>query len=83
MTLMPNVGYGTDKKTKHMLPSGFLKFVVSCAADLEVLMMHNRKYAAEIAHNLSSRKRIELVERAAQLDIKLTNIGARTRSEDA
>jgi len=82
-TLMPNVGYGTDKKTKHMLPSGFLKFVVSCAADLEVLMMHNRKYAAEIAHNLSSRKRIELVERAAQLDIKLTNIGARTRSEDA
>lgn len=25
---MPNIGYGTNKKTRHMLPSGFVKFVV-------------------------------------------------------
>ena len=26
--LMPNIGYGSNKKTKHMLPSGFRKFLV-------------------------------------------------------
>lgn len=28
MLPMPNIGYGTNKKTRHVLPSGFLKFVV-------------------------------------------------------
>lgn len=42
---MPNVGYGTNNKTKHMLPSGFLKMVVSNVADVELLMMHNRRVA--------------------------------------
>ena len=27
-TVMPNIGYGSNKKTKHMLPSGFYKFTV-------------------------------------------------------
>lgn len=39
---MPNCGYGSNRKTKHMLPSGFLKFVISNVKDLELLMMHNR-----------------------------------------
>lgn len=26
--LMPNIGYGSTKKTKHMLPDGFKKFLV-------------------------------------------------------
>ncbi|TXG47804.1 hypothetical protein EZV62_027098 [Acer yangbiense] len=41
-TLMPNIGYGTDKKTRHYLPNGFKKFVVHNAKELELLMMHNR-----------------------------------------
>ena len=28
---MPNVGYGSNKKTKHMLPNGFFKFPVNNA----------------------------------------------------
>ena len=32
--------------------------------ELELLMMHNKQYAAEIAHNVSARKRAEIVERA-------------------
>ncbi|MFS7902195.1 putative ribosomal protein L32e [Helianthus anomalus] len=42
VTLMPNIGYGSDKKTRHYLPNGFKKFVVHNAKELEVLMMHNR-----------------------------------------
>ena len=39
---MPNIGYGSNKKTKHMLGNGFLKFVVHNVGDLNLLLMHNR-----------------------------------------
>lgn len=42
VTLMPNIGYGSDKKTRHYLPNRFKKFVVHNVKELEVLMMHNR-----------------------------------------
>ena len=27
--LMPSIGYGSNKKTRHMMPNGFYKFVVN------------------------------------------------------
>ena len=39
----PQIGYGSDKKTRNLLPNGFYKFSVSNVAELEMLMMHNRR----------------------------------------
>jgi len=46
-----------------------------------VLLMHNRTYAAEIAHAVSARKRVDIISRAKQLVVKVTNAKARVTVE--
>merc|ERR1712179_643361 len=81
--LMPNIGYGSNKKTRHMLPDGFKKFLINNVSDLELLMMYNRTYAAEVAHSASRKTREAILERAKVLDIKVTNASARMQSEES
>jgi len=79
---MPKIGYGSNKKTRHLLPSGHKKLVVSNVKEVELLLMHNKSFAAEIAHNVSSRNRIVILEKARALGVKVTNPAARLRSEE-
>ncbi|KAK9809769.1 hypothetical protein WJX73_004477 [Symbiochloris irregularis] len=79
---MANIGFGSAKKTRHLLPSGFYKFVVNNVSDLELLLMHNKRYAAEIAHNVAAVKRKAIVERAAELNINVLNKNAKLRSQE-
>jgi large subunit ribosomal protein L32e len=79
---MPSIGYGSDKKTRNVHPSGFKSVVVSNVAELEMLMMHNRTYAATVGHSVSTRVRREIIERAEQLAIRVTNASAKLRAED-
>lgn len=54
VTLMPNIGYGSDKKTRHYLPNKFKKFVVHNVKELEVLMMHNRSETFPLKYFMNS-----------------------------
>ena len=79
---MPRIGYGSNKKTRNMLPNGFLKCKVSNVAELELLLMHNRKYCAEVAGNVSAKNRKVIFARAGQLGVRLTNGGAKLKAEE-
>jgi large subunit ribosomal protein L32e len=79
---MPSIGYGSDKATRNVHPHGFKTVVVHNKNELEMLMMHNRTYAATVGKSVSSRTRREIIERAEQLAIRVTNANARLRAEE-
>jgi large subunit ribosomal protein L32e len=80
---MPKIGYGSNKKTRHLIPSGHKEILVHNVAELNLLLMHSGKYAAAVAHGVSSKKRIEIVQRAKVLGVKVTNAAAKLRTEEA
>ncbi|CAO1632191.1 unnamed protein product [Parajaminaea phylloscopi] len=82
-TPMVSIGYGSNKKTRHMMPNGLRRFVVSNVNDVDLLLMHNNTFAAEIAANVSSKKRIAILEKAKVLGVKVTNADARVRAVEA
>ncbi|MCJ1417118.1 60S ribosomal protein L32 [Xylographa parallela] len=63
------------------MPSGHKAFLVHNTRDVDLLLMHNKTFAAEIGHAVSSRKRVEIVAKAKQLGVKVTNAKARVTTE--
>lgn len=51
------IGNKQEKKTRHFLPNGFKKFLITNEADLDMLLMNNRTYCGEIANSLGTGKR--------------------------
>ncbi|KAK6527965.1 Scaffold-type E3 ligase [Arthrobotrys megalospora] len=78
---MPKIGYGSNKKTRHMMPSGHKAFLVHNVNDVDLLLMHNHTFAAEISHAVSSRKRIEIIAKAKALGVKVTNPKGRVTTD--
>ena len=50
---MMQIGYGSNKKTRHLMPSGHKAFVVHNAKDVDLLLMHNKTFAAEYVQGLA------------------------------
>lgn len=76
------IGYGNPVKTRHLLPNGFKKFLIRNLQDVEILLMNNRVYCGELAHNLSATSRKQIVQRAAELNVKLTNAKGKLVKEE-
>ena len=75
------IGHKQDHKTRHVLPNGFKKLLITNESDIELLLMNNRVFCGEIAQNLSTNKRLRIVQRARELNVRLTNANARARKE--
>lgn len=78
---MPKIGSKQDHKTRHLLPNGFKKFIITNEKDLEILLMNNRVYCGEIANSIGSQKRLRIVQRAKELSVRLTNGTAKSKKE--
>merc|ERR1712124_168066 len=76
-TLLPKVGYGSDRRTRHRLKNGSMQFTVRNQQELELLIMRHRTFVAVIAHGVSARKRKDITERAVHLNIEVLNHDAR------
>mmetsp|Transcript_34510 Transcript_34510/g.33706 ORF Transcript_34510/g.33706 Transcript_34510/m.33706 type:complete len:135 (+) Transcript_34510:36-440(+) len=79
----PKIGSKSAKKTRHMLKGGFKKFLLRNPSDIELLLMNNRTFAGEIAQCISARKRKLIVQRAKEMNVRLTNGQGKMKKQSA
>jgi large subunit ribosomal protein L32e len=68
---MPSIGYGSNKLTKNLHPSGFKDVLIHNLNDLEKLNPSTE--AARIAASVGNKKKFTIVEKAKELGIKVLN----------
>ena len=73
MLRTPKAGYGSNKKTRDLLPNYKLKFVVHNMKELECLLMNKDKYCAEIASKVGAALRIQMLKKAKEMGVDVTN----------
>lgn len=71
---MARVGYGTNKEVRGLHPSGFEEVLVHNPNDLDKI--DPKKQAARIGHQVGTRKRIAIEDKAEELGIRILNRGS-------
>ena len=79
----PGIGNKQEAATRYCLPNGFKKLLLTCEKDVELLLMNNRIFCGEIAQNIGAAKRLRIVQRAKELNVRLTNGTAKAKKESA
>ena len=74
-----SVGYKTPNDLRHLHPSGLREMIVYRAADLDKL--DPKTYVARIGHTVGEKKRVVILDRARELEIKLVNPRVPRREE--
>jgi large subunit ribosomal protein L32e len=69
---MVEVGYGSPKEVKGLLPNGKKPVIVHNVEELEKI--DKEKEAAIIASTVGKRKREQIINRAKELNIEIFNI---------
>jgi len=70
-----SVGYKTPDDLRHLHPCGLQEMVVHRAMDLDKL--DPKTYVARIGHTVGEKKRVTILDRARELEIRVVNPGAR------
>ena len=56
-TIMPNIGFGSNSKTRNRNLNGLFKIQIFNVRDLNMLVMSNRKFEAEIGKGVGIKKK--------------------------
>jgi len=73
----PTIGYGCDKKTKNLHPSGRIEVYIRNLVQLENHIKENKetkKYIYRLASNLGAKKRTEIKQFAEKHKLRITNL---------
>ena len=73
MPAIVKIGYRGPRAARGLHPSGYTDNIIHNTAELA--MLDPKKDAARIGHTVGKKKRIELINKAAELGIKVLNSG--------
>lgn len=72
------IGYRNERKTRYTV-RGFKKLLLRDPKDIELLLMNNRTHAGEISHSISAKKRVDILNRAKELNVRIINPSGKVR----